>query len=203
MVATAGQNLVCGLHSHRLCVGHEKSNLIKTHGEWRTKTYIKTWSFLTALFVLPSSRNEREWVAAMVAQKMVFGLHSHRWGIRIKSSNLIEKMVSKTLWPFLTILFALPLCCNERKRVAATAEQKTVCGLQYPRSCVRIKSSELIEKMVSKKTVTSSKLYVFSPFFLLCQSAVMNASGWQQQRSKRLSVGFNTPDRAYELKAAI
>jgi len=51
--------------------------------------------------------------------------------------------------------------------------------------------------MVSKKTVTSSKLYVFSPFFLLCRSAVMNASGWQQQRSKRRSVGFSTPDRAY------
>jgi hypothetical protein len=96
----------------------------------------------------------------------------------------------------------LPLCCNERERVAATAEQKTVCGLQYHRSRLRIKSSELIEKMVSKKTVTSSKLYVFSPFFLLCRSAVMNASGWQQQRSKRRSVGFNTPDRAYELKAA-
>jgi hypothetical protein len=86
--------------------------------------------------------------------------------------------------------------------VAATAEQKTVCGLQYHRSRLRIKSSELIEKMVSKKTVTSSKLYVFSPFFLLCRSAVMNASGWQQQRSKRRSVGFNTTDRAYELKAA-
>jgi hypothetical protein len=57
--------------------------------------------------------------------------------------------------------------------------------------------------MVSKTTVTSSKLGVFSLFFLLCRSAVMNASGWQQQRSKRRSVGFNTPDRAYELKAAI
>ena len=148
MVATAGQNSVCGLNCHILCVGHEKSNLIKKHGEWRTKTYIKTWCFLAGLFVLPSSRNEREWVAAMVAQKMVFGLHSHRSGVRIKSSNFIEKMVSKS-------------------------------------------------------TVTPSKLYVFSPVFLLCRSAVMNARGWQQQRSKRRSVGFNTPDRAYKLKAAI
>jgi hypothetical protein len=80
--------------------------------------------------------------------------------------------------------------------VAATAEQKTVCGLQYPRSRVSIKSSELIEKMVSKTTVTSSKLGVFSLFFLLCRSAVMNVSRWQQQRSKSRSVGFNTPDQA-------
>ena len=203
MVATAGQNSVCGLHCHRLCVGHEKSNLIKKHGEWRTKTYIKTWSFLTVLFVLPSSRNEREWVAAMVAQKMVFGLHSHRSGVRIKSSNLIEKMVSKTLWPFLTVLFALPLCCNEREWVAATAGQKKVCGLHCHRSGVRIKSSNFIEKMVSKSTVTPSKLYVFSPVFLLSHSVVTNACGWQQQRGKRRSVGFNTPDCACELKAAI
>jgi hypothetical protein len=103
---------------------------------------------------------------------------------------------------FLTVLFALPLCYYEREQVAATAEQKLVCGLQYPRSRVRIKSSKLIEKMVSKTTVTSSKLDVFSPFFLLCRSAVMTASGWQQQQSKRRSVGFNTPDRACQLKAA-
>jgi hypothetical protein len=157
--------------------------------------------------LLPFSQNEREWVAAMVAQKIVCGLHCHRSGMRIKSSKLIEKMVSKKsvtsskLLCFLTVLFALPLCCNERERVAATAEQKTVCGLQYHRSRIRIKSSELIEKMVSKKSVTSSKLCVFSPFFLLCRSAIMNASRWQQQRSKSWSVGFNTPDRAYELKA--
>jgi hypothetical protein len=86
--------------------------------------------------------------------------------------------------------------------VAATAEQKMVCGLQYHRSRVQIKSSNLIEKMVSKKTATPSKLGVFSLFFLLCHSAVMNASGWQQQWSKRRSVGFNTTDLAYELKAA-
>jgi hypothetical protein len=34
--------------------------------------------------------------AEMVAQKIVWGLHFHRSGIRFKSSNLIEKMVSKT-----------------------------------------------------------------------------------------------------------
>jgi hypothetical protein len=86
--------------------------------------------------------------------------------------------------------------------VAATAKQTMVCGLQYHRSRVQIKSSELIEKMASKKTVTPSKPGVFSPFFLLCHSAVINASRWKQQQSKRRSVGFNTTDRAYELKAA-
>jgi hypothetical protein len=87
--------------------------------------------------------------------------------------------------------------------VAATAGQKKVCGLHCHRSGVRIKSSNFIEKMVSKSTVTPSKLYVFSPVFLLRRSVVMNASGWQQQRGKRRSVGFNTPDCACELKAAI
>ena len=32
-----------------------------------------------------------EWVAAMVAQKMVCGLHCHRSGVRIRISNLIGK----------------------------------------------------------------------------------------------------------------
>jgi len=91
----------------------------------------------------------------------------------------------------------LPLCCNERERVAATAEQKTVCGIQYHRSRVQTKSSKSIEKMVSKRTVTSSKLGVFSPFFLCCRSAEMNASRWKQQQSKRRSVGFNTTDRVW------
>jgi len=37
--------------------------------------------------------------------------------------------------------------------VAATAEQKMVCGLQYPRSGVRIKSSNLIEIISSFERV--------------------------------------------------
>ena len=32
-----------------------------------------------------------EWVAAMVVQKTVCGLHCHREGVRIRSSNLIGK----------------------------------------------------------------------------------------------------------------
>jgi len=145
-------------------------------------------------------------MAATAEQKTVCGLQYHRSRVRIISSNLIEKMVSKKtvtpskLYVFSPVFLLLPLCCNKRERMAATAGQKMVCVLQYHRSRVVIKSSELIEKMVSKKTVTSSKLYVFSPFFLLCRSAVMNASRWQQWWSKRQSVGFNSPDRLYELK---
>jgi hypothetical protein len=84
----------------------------------------------------------------------------------------------------------------EREQVAATAEQKTVCGLQYHRLRIRIKSSNLIEKLVSKKTVTSSTNDLFSPFFLCCHSTEMNTSGWWQFRHKRRSVGFNTTFRA-------
>jgi hypothetical protein len=91
----------------------------------------------------------------------------------------------------------LPLCCNEHERVAATAEQKTVSGLHYHRSRVQIKRSDLIEKMVSKRTVTSSKLGVFSLFFLCCRSSEMNASRWLQQQSKRRSVGFSVIDRGW------
>jgi hypothetical protein len=142
-------------------------------------------------------------VAATAEQKMVCGLQYHRSRVRIQSSKLIEKMASKkTVTPsklgvFSPLFFVLPLCCNERERVAATAEQKTVCGLQYHRSHIRSKSSKLIEKMVSKRTVTSSKLAVFSPFFLCCRSAEMNASRWKQQQSKRRSVGFSVVDRVW------
>jgi len=89
--------------------------------------------------------------------------------------------------------FALPLCCYECEQVAATAEQTTVCGLHYPRSRVRTKSSDLSEKMVSKKTVTSLKLGDFSPFFSCCRSSEMNASGWRH-------VGVSVIDRGYGSK---
>ena len=182
---------------------------MKKNGEKKNCNIFKTWCFLIVLFVLPLCCNECERVAATAEQKMVCGLQYHRSRVRIQSSKLIEKMASKkTVTPsklgvFSPLFFVLPLCCNERERVAATAEQKTVCGLQYPRSRVSIKSSELIEKMVSKTTVTSSKLGVFSLFFLLCRSAVMNASRWQQQRSKGRSVGFNTTDCAKDVKTVI
>jgi len=51
--------------------------------------------------------------------------------------------------------------------------------------------------MVSKKTVTSLKLGDFSPFFSCCRSSEMNASGWQQQQSKRRSVGFSVIDHGW------
>jgi hypothetical protein len=44
--------------------------------------------------------------------------------------------------------------------------QKCVCELRYLRTCDRPKNSNLIEKMVSKKSVKPSKPNRFSPFFL-------------------------------------
>ncbi len=163
--------------------------------------FIRTWWFLTVRFALPLCWNECKWVAAMTAQKPICGHQYHRPRARNKSSKLIEKIVRKNCniiktWCFLTVLFMLPLCWNERGWVAAMAAQKMVCGLQYHRAHVRNKSSKLIEKMASKKTVTSSKLDVFSPFFLCCRSSEMNASGWRQWWCKKRSVGLNTTERA-------
>lgn len=59
-----------------------------------------------------------------------------------------------------------------------------VCGLQYHRPREKHENINLIEKLVSKKPVTSSKHNVFSPFFLCCCSAIRNARGWRQQRGK-------------------
>jgi hypothetical protein len=50
--------------------------------------------FLTVLFALPLSYNERGRAAAAVGQKSACGLRSHRSWVRPKNSNLIEKQVS-------------------------------------------------------------------------------------------------------------
>ncbi len=54
--------------------------------------------------------------------------------------------------------------------------------------------------MVSKKTVTSLKHDLFSPFFLHFSFVLLNVSRWQQQRRNKQSVGFNTTDCTKDMK---
>jgi hypothetical protein len=95
---------------------------------------------------------------AAVGRKSVCGLQYHRSRVRIKNSNLIEKMVSKrtvkTPKPnhFLPFFFASPLFFNKLgQSAAAAARKKYVCGLRYHGLRVRPKNSNSIEKMVSKE----------------------------------------------------
>ncbi len=60
-----------------------------------------------------------------------------------KTSNLIEN--KNTIVSHHSICMSL-LCLNIFKRTMAMVEQKSVCGLQYHRSHVRIKNSSLLEE---------------------------------------------------------
>jgi hypothetical protein len=88
-----------------------------------------------------------------------------------ENSNLIEKNGEQknrtiiNMHSFLTVLFASPLFFDKHKRETVAAGQKYVCELRYHGSCDLPKNSNLIEKMVSKKTVKTSKLNRLSPFF--------------------------------------
>ena len=88
----------------------------------------------------------------------------------------------------LTILFALPGSFNKRKRAAAAAVQKSACELRYHGSRYGPENSNLIEKKVSKQTVTSRRRDGFSPFFLRRPYDVMIACE-RRRRWRKILLG--------------
>jgi hypothetical protein len=73
---------------------------------------------------------------------------------------------------FLTVLFVLLLCYNKRGWAAVAAGEKSACELRYRRLRVQPKNSNLIENMVSVRTVKPSQCNCFSLFFLRCSEFV-------------------------------
>jgi hypothetical protein len=88
----------------------------------------------------------------------------------------------------LTVLFTSPLCFNKRKRAAAAAGQKSVCGQRYHGSRYGPKNSNLIEKKVSEQTVKLRRHDGFSPFFLRRPFVVMIACE-RRRRRRKISLG--------------
>ena len=98
----------------------------------------------------------------------------------LKNSMSLKKWRVKKLQHQQNVIFSHPSFCVaamfELTR-AGGGNSGTTNGLWASTMHLRNENSNLIAKMVSKKTVTSSKLDVFSPFFLCCRSAGKNASG--------------------------